>query len=141
MFGAIKTHHHLSVADIVAHLHGVEYIILAQPAPKTRYELPIHFTIFLNTHTPLPSGVKEAVFEKFCDQYEITKTADIMSEIAPVAFAQTDKATLMPMHLFKTEDQQSIPNVPLYVIDFLGDAKGFHEVKVEGQTGWSYSYS
>lgn len=137
----IKTYYYLETPDILAHLHNVEYIIMAKPSGNTAIDLPIHFTIFLNTHTALPQGIKEAVFEKFCAQYAITRTAEVMNEVAPVAFAKTDKETLMPMHLFKAEDQHNIPNIPLHIIDFLGDAKGFNEVKVEGQTGWSYSYS
>ncbi len=137
----IKAYHYLETHEILAHLHNVEYIIMAKPNGNTAIDLPIHFTIFLNTHTALPQEIKEAVFEKFCAQYAITRTAEVMSEPASVAFAKTDKETLMPMHLFKAEDQRNIPSVLLHIIDFLGDAEGFLEVKVEGQTGWSYSYS
>ncbi len=138
---SLTVHHHLGVHDILAHLENVEYIIMATPNTDPSLPYPIHFTIFLNTHEELPYEVKDAVLDKFCEQYDITSKAHVMSELAPVGFAQTDKEALMPMHLFKKEDQGSIPHVYLHVIDFLGDAKGFKEVKEDDQTGWSYSYN
>jgi hypothetical protein len=137
----LKANRYLKPDEIALHLEGVEYIILAQPHSNKEHALPIHFTIFLNTHEALPDSVKQPVFEKFCTQYNITKTSDILNTLQAVAFAETNNDRIMPMHLFKPEDQKSIPHTFLHIIDFLGDAQNFKEVKTDGQTGWSYSYS
>ncbi len=137
----LKAYRYLDAGEIEAHLEGVEYIILAQPHASSESKMPMHFTLFLNTHDELPEAIKAAVLQKFCAQYAITKTAEVLSALQAVAFAETDGEKIMPMHLFKPEDHANVPHTFLHIIDFLGDAEGFKEVKVEGQTGWSYSYN
>jgi hypothetical protein len=138
---AIKTQRYFDRSEIDAHLFGVEYIIMAAPAPETFESSPIHFTIFLNTKEPLPEPVRDAVFEKFCKQYGITATAEFFAGVGSVAFAETRQETPMPMHLVREEDRRALPHTPMYVMDFLGDSDTFGEVKKNGMTGWSYSYS
>ncbi len=137
---ALETKHYFTPDEIQANLAGVEYIIMAKPSPDHFKETPIHFTIFLNIDEALPQEIKDAVFEKFCEQYNIFKTAHVMSALQAVAFAQTRQDTPMPMHLVKSEDQHTIPNIPLHVIDFLGDSTDFEQTKRDNLTGWSYSY-
>ncbi len=137
---AIRAHKYLQENEIIEHLKNVEYIIMATPNPDALSKFPIHFTIFLNTQEELPHEVKDAVLDQFCEQYEITSKDAIISQIAKVGFAQTDEETLMPMHLFKADSQKEIPHINLHLIDFIGNAKGFDEVKNDGHTGWSYSY-
>jgi hypothetical protein len=137
---AIRAHNYLEKSEILKHLSDVEYIIMATPNPDALSKFPIHFTIFLNTEE-LPYEVKDAVLDQFCEQYEITSKDSVISQVAKVGFAQTDEDTLMPMHLFKPEAQKEIPHVNLHLIDFIGDANGFDEVKNDGHTGWSYSYN
>ncbi|MEA3373521.1 MAG: hypothetical protein U9Q62_07510 [Campylobacterota bacterium] len=138
---ALETKHYFTPDEIQAKLAGVEYIIMAAPSPDHFKETPIHFTIFLNTHEALPEEIKGAVFEKFCEQYNIINTAHVMSALQAVAFAETRQETPMPMHLVKPEDQRTIPHVPLHVIDFLGDSSDFEQTKRDSLTGWSYSYN
>jgi len=138
---AIKTNRFFDKAEIDAHLFGVEYVIMAAPAPEEFAATPIHFTIFLNTKEPLPAPVTEAVFEKFCAQYAITATTERFEGLCGVAFAQTQQETPMPMLLLKEEDRRALPHVAMYVFDFLGDSKAFAEVRDEHLTGWTYSYA
>jgi hypothetical protein len=138
---SLDAHKHLQESEIISHLKNVEYIIMAAPNPDERSKSPIHFTIFLNTSDALPQDIQAAVLDKFCHQYHITKVDHLLSELAKVGFAETREETLMPMHLFKPEDQQNIPGVIMHIMDFLGDSTGFDEVKKEDQTGWSYSYN
>jgi hypothetical protein len=138
---SLDVHKHLNNSEIIEHLKDVEYIIMAAPNPAEHSKFPIHFTIFLNTSDTLPQDIQAAVLDKFCDQYSITKVDQLLSELAQVGFAKTSEETLMPMHLFKPEDQKKIPGVTMHVMDFLGDSTGFNEVKKEDQTGWSYSYN
>jgi hypothetical protein len=138
---AIKTQRYFDRSEIDAHLFGVEYIIMAAPAPDTFKQSPIHFTIFLNTAEPLPESVRDAVFEKFCRQYSITAAAEFFGGIGSIAFALTQQETPMPMHLVRDEDRRALPHTQMYVMDFLGDSDRFKEVKTKGLTGWSYSYS
>jgi hypothetical protein len=141
MKNSLKAHRYLEKDEIKTHLDGVEYIIMATPHGDTLSESPIHFSIFLNTDEILPQEIQEAVLEKFCQQYSIFRKESVMSELAAVAFAQTDEETMMPMHLFKPEDQKNIPHTTLHIIDFIGDSTEFKEVKEDGHTGWSYSYN
>ncbi len=137
---AIRAHNYLEKSEILKHLSDVEYIIMATPNPDALSKFPIHFTIFLNTEE-LPYEVRDAVLDQFCEQYEITSKDSVISQVAKVGFAQTDEDTLMPMHLFKPDAQKEIPHVNLHLIDFIGDANSFDEVKNDGHTGWSYSYN
>ncbi len=138
---AIETQRYFDPAEIDAHLVGVEYIIMATPSPEEFKEAPIHFTIFLNTSDEFPDGIQQAIFQKFCAQYNITRTAEFVGGVGSVGFAQTKQETPMPMWLIKDEDRRAIPHVPLYVMDFLGDSDAFKEVKEQLLTGWSYSYA
>jgi len=138
---SLDAHKHLSKSEIITHLENVEYIIMAAPNPAEHSKFPIHFTIFLNTSDPLPQDIQKAVLDKFCDQFAITKVDQLLSELAKVGFAETSEETMMPMHLFKPEDQAKIPGVVMHIMDFLGDSTAFDEVKKEDKTGWSYSYN
>lgn len=138
---ALATKRYFEPSDIDAHLKGVEYIIMATPAPESYKETPIHFTIFLNTKDVLPEPIKEAVLGKFCQEHDITKIDELLSQLQPVAFAETGQDTPMPMLLIKPADIRSIPHTVMHVMDFLGDSSGFKEAKVDNLTGWSYSYS
>ena len=137
---AIKTLHYLNPQEISDLLKNVEYIIMAAPAPKEFSDTPIHFTIFLNTHEELPSGVKEAVLEKFMEENGIKNPIHIMSQLAPVGFATTQQSTPMPMLLIQPQDIFSIPHTKLHVIDFLAQSDEYEEVKNDSLTGWSYAY-
>ncbi len=138
---AIKTEHYLSQEKIQKHLQNVEYIIMAASAPEHFKDTPIHFTIFLNTADTIPADVQIAILNKFQDEYKIGQTAKLLSQIMPVGFAiSSSQDTPMPMLLVKQEDQRSIANVPMYVMDFLADSDEFFEVKEKNLTGWSYSY-
>jgi hypothetical protein len=135
---AIKTNHYLEVQEIEDLLEGVEYIIMATPAPEHFSKTPIHVTIFLNTQEYFSQDIKELIFDKFCQDYKISASAEVMSQIMPVGFANTTHDTPMPMLLVKPADQNSIPYLPLHVIDFLAASDGFEEVTKESLTGWSY---
>ncbi|OHE10236.1 MAG: hypothetical protein A2513_09100 [Sulfurimonas sp. RIFOXYD12_FULL_33_39] len=138
---AIKTLNYLSVNEIKEHLENVEYIIMAAPSPEYFKDTPIHFTIFLNTCEELPKEIQEAVFEKFLDENSIKNPIEVMSQIMPVGFSQSQQETLMPLLLVKQEDMRDIPNFAMFVFDFLADSDNFSEAKDKSLTGWSYSYS
>ncbi|MDD5372079.1 MAG: hypothetical protein PHO62_01495 [Sulfurimonas sp.] len=138
---AIKTLRYLSVSEIEEHLNGVEYIIMAAPAPDNFKETPIHFTIFLNTSDNLPNDIQKAIFDKFLYEEGIKNPIEVMSQIMPVGFSEGVQETLMPMLLVKQEDMRSIPNAPMFVIDFLADSNNFSEAKDKSLTGWTYSYN
>lgn len=140
-FKALETKRYFDPIEINEHLEGVEYIIMAAPAPDAFKESPIHFTIFLNTRESLPEEIKEAVFEQFCAQYNISNTAEVMSSLQAVAFAMTSQETPMPMFLVKPQDRAELPHTVMHVIDFLGDSPDFKETKENQLTGWSYSYN
>lgn len=135
---AIKIQRYLSVEEIQTLLEKIEYIIMATPAPEHFKKTPVHVTIFLNTSEHYSQDIKEMIFDKFCQDYKITATAEVMSQIMPVGFAKTTHDTPMPMLLVKPQDQNSIPHVPLHVIDFLADSNEFEEVIQKSLTGWSY---
>jgi hypothetical protein len=138
---AIKTLKYLSIDEIKKNLDGVEYIIMAAPAPDNFKETPIHFTVFLNTSDDLPKDIQEAILDKFLYQEEIKNPNEIMSQLMPVGFSQGVQDTLMPMLLINQSDIMSIPNTPMFVIDFLADSNNFKEAKEKSLTGWSYSYN
>ncbi len=135
---AIKTNHYLEINEIEALLEGVEYIIMATPAPEHFAKTPVHVSIFLNTQEHFSQEIKEMIFDKFCQDYKISTSAEVMSQIMPVGFANTTHDTPMPMLLVKAADQNSIPYIALHVIDFLADSDAFEEVTKESLTGWSY---
>jgi hypothetical protein len=138
---SIKTEKYLSPEEIQKHLQNVEYIIMAAPAPEHFKDTPIHFTIFLNTAEQIPKDIQEAILEKFREEHGIKEPAELMSQLMPVGFAISNaQDTPMPMLLVKPEDQRSIPNVPMHVMDFLADSDNFDEAKKDSLTGWSYSY-
>lgn len=137
---SIKAEKHMSKQEIIAHLEGVEYIIMAAPNTQEMPQAPIHFTIFLNTSDAIPKDIQKQIIDKFATQYAITNIRDLFSQLDDVAFAITNQETPMPMHLYTPDEKKSLPSVKLHVIDFLADAKEFSEVK-QGQTGWSYSYN
>ena len=137
---AIKTEKYLNTDEINTHLEKVEYIIMAAPAPEYFQDTPIHITIFLNTAEQFPDKIKEMIFDKFYTDYDITKHAEVMSQVMPVGFALTSHDTPMPMLLVKPQDRSSIPHVPMHVIDFLADSTYFEEVTTKSLTGWSCAY-
>ena len=138
---SIKTEKYLSKDEIEKHLQNVEYIIMAAPAPDHFKDTPIHFTIFLNTAEQIPKDIQEAILDKFRAEHGIKEPAELMSQLMPVGFAISNaQDTPMPMLLVKPEDQRSIPNVPMHVMDFLADSDNFDEAKKDSLTGWSYSY-
>ena len=138
---AIKTLKYLSIDEIKKNLDGVEYIIMAAPAPDNFKETPIHFTVFLNTSDDLPKDIQDAILDKFLYQEEIKNPNEIMSQLMPVGFSQGVQDTFMPMLLINQSDIMSIPNTPMFVIDFLADSNNFKEAKEKSLTGWSYSYN
>lgn len=138
---AIKTLKYLNPSEIKKHLDGVEYIIMAAPAPDYFKETPIHFTIFLNTSENLPKDIQEAIFDKFLNENAIKNPIEVMSQIMPVGFSQGTQETLMPLLLVKEEDMRNIPNTAMFVIDFLADSNNFSEAKEKSLTGWTYSYN
>lgn len=138
---AIKTLRYLSTSEIQEHFKNVEYIIMAAPAPEHFKNTPIHFTIFLNTSDNLPKDIQAAIFDKFLDENGIENPIEVMSQIMPVGLSEGTQETLMPLLLVKQEDMRSIPNVPLFVMDFLADSDNFDEAKIKSLTGWTYSYN
>ena len=114
---------------------------MATPAPEKYKATPLHFTLFLNTADKLPQEIQDAILEKFCSDHNITNPQEVLSQLMPVGFAQSNQQdTPMPMLLIKPQDQATIPHVPMHVIDFLGDSDQFDEAKVKNLTGWSYAY-
>ncbi len=136
----LQSSRYLEKNEIESHLEGVEYIIMAQPSVRDDSPAPIQFTIFLNTSEVLPQEIKDAVFKKFCKQYEIFNVIDLLAGIGVVGFALTQQDTPMPMHLFKQEEMASMSTTKMYIFDFEADSKQFKEVK-DGLSGWSYSYN
>jgi len=137
----IQTNTYFTPDEIQKHLKNVEYIIMATPAPSHFKDTPIQFSIFLNAQDRFPQDIKDAILDKFLDDYEITNPAEVMSQLMPVGFSMSTQDTPMPLLLIKQEDQRSIPHAIMHVIDFLGDSDKFYEAKVEKLTGWSYSYN
>lgn len=138
---AIQTDKYIEHTAIHKHLESVDYIIMAAPAPEHFKDTPIHFTIFLNTSDELPREVQEAVLDKFLDDNSIQNPKEIMSRLMPVGFGLSNQDTPMPLLLVKNEDQLSIPNTLMHVMDFLADSDNFIEAKIHKLTGWTYSYS
>jgi hypothetical protein len=135
----LKITTYLSYNEIETLLEGVDYIMMAAPSMLNN-ELPIHFTIILNTSEVIPEEVKPLILEKFCQEHSITATSHVLSNRERIAFAMTPQETPMPRHLIDDGEARTIPWKLLHIIDFLGDAEGFKEAK-EGLSGWSYSYN
>jgi hypothetical protein len=138
---AIKTDKYFQHEEIQAHLKNVEFIIMAASAPNHFRDTPIHFTIFLNTSDELSQEIKDAVFEKFLQDYSIKNPKELMSQLMPVGFSMSEQDTPMPLLLVKPEDQKSIPSAIMHVMDFLADSDEFFEAKEHKLTGWSYKYN
>lgn len=136
---ALKINSYLSTGEIVNLLKKVEYILMASPSMMVD-ELPIHFTIILNTSDVIPEEVKPLILEKFCRELDITKTSHMLSNRERIAFAMTTQETPMPKHIVDDAEANTIPWTLLHIIDFLGDSNGFKEAK-DGLSGWSYSYN
>ncbi len=134
----IKTY--LSKREIQDHLQNVEYIIMAAPSLLSAPKLPLHFSIFLNTSDVIPDAIKEQLLAKFCQEYGITQTSHVLSNLERIAFARTPQETLMPRHIIDDVEANTIPWTLMHIIDFLGDSEGFKEAK-DGLSGWSYSYN
>ena len=137
----IQTDTYFTPDEIQKHLKNVEYIIMAAPAPSHFKDTPIQFSIFLNTQDKFDKDIKDAILDKFLDDYKITNPKEIMSQLMPVGFSMSKQDTPMPLLLVKQEDQRTIPHAIMHVIDFLADSDKFHEAKIEKLTGWSYSYN
>jgi hypothetical protein len=131
---------YLSVGEINQLLEKVEYILMAAPSMMNEKELPIHFTIILNTADVIPDEVKPLILEKFCRELNITATSHVLSNRERIAFALTTQETPMPKHIIDNAEANSIPWTLLHIIDFLGDSEEFKEAK-DGLSGWSYSYN
>lgn len=136
---ALKVNSYLSSGEIKRLLENVEYILMASPSMMVD-ELPIHFTIILNTSDVIPEEVKPLVLEKFCRELTITATSHVLSNRERIAFAMTTQETPMPRHIVDDAEANSIPWTLLHIIDFLGDSTDFKEAK-DGLSGWSYSYN
>lgn len=136
---ALKINSYLSTGEIANLLKKVEYILMASPSMMAD-ELPIHFTIILNTSDVIPEEVKPLILEKFCRELDITKTSHMLSNRERIAFAMTTQETPMPKHIVDDAEANTIPWTLLHIIDFLGDSNGFKEAK-DGLSGWSYSYN
>ena len=101
---------------------------------KIDYFLILNQDIFLE-----PDCLEKIV--KFLDENSIKNPIEVMSQIMPVGFSQSQQETLMPLLLVKQEDMRDIPNFAMFVFDFLADSDNFSEAKDKSLTGWSYSYS
>ena len=131
---------YLSFEEITKLLEKVEYILMAAQSMMSENELPIHFTIILNTADVIPEEVKPLLLEKFCRELNITATSHVLSNRERIAFAMTTQETPMPKHIVDENDARTIPWTLLHIIDFLGDSEEFKEAK-DGLSGWSYSYN
>jgi len=135
----LKVNSYLSAGEITTLLEKVEYILMASPSMMVD-ELPIHFTIILNTSDVIPDDVKPLILEKFCRELGINATSHVLSNRERIAFALTTQESPMPKHIVDDAEANSIPWRLLHIIDFLGDSEGFKEAK-DGLSGWSYSYN
>lgn len=131
---------YLSLGEINQLLEKVEYILMAAPSMMKEDQLPIHFTIILNTAELIPEDIRPLLLEKFCAELGITATSHVLSNRERIAFALTTQETPMPKHIVDDNDARTIPWTLLHIIDFLGDSEEFKEAK-EGLSGWSYSYN
>jgi len=138
----LKTEQYLNSSEIKEHLKDVEFIIMATPAPEVFKETPIQFSIFLNTEDNLPKEIQKEVLEKLLHENNISKPAELMSQLMPVGFSiGASQETPMPLLLVDPKDQKSIPYNVMFVMDFLADSETYEEVKEKSLTGWSYTYN
>lgn len=137
-YPSIKIKSYLTKQEISDNLKGISHIIMVAPSPKELSKTPLHVSIFLNTDEKLSKEIQKNIFDKFCKDYKLFNTADILSQVMPVGFADTGHDTAMPMLLIKPQDQMSIPHIPMFVIDFLADSNDFTDTKTKDLTGWSY---
>ena len=135
----LKVNSYLANSEISKLLENVEYILMASPS-MMKNQLPIHFTIILNTADVIPEEVKPLILEKFCRELGITATSHVLSNRERIAFAMTTQETPMPKHIVDDAEANTIPWTLLHIIDFLGDSEEFKEAK-DGLSGWSYSYN
>ena len=138
---SIETQKYYDIIEIKQNLKNVEYIIMAQPAPKQFADTPIHFTIFLNTSENIPKEIQDDIFNRFLNNEGIYNTKELMMRIMPVGFSLGAQDTPMPLLIVRPEDMQEIPNTPMFVMDFLADSENFMEAKTHALTGWTYSYA
>ena len=138
---SIETKKYYDIIEIKSHLKNVEYVIMAQPAPKKFEDTPIHFTIFLNTSDNIPKEIQEEIFNRFLDNEGIYNPKELMMRLMPVGFSLGAQDTPMPLLIVRQEDMSAIPNTPMLVMDFLADSENFMEAKIHALTGWTYSYN
>jgi hypothetical protein len=137
---ALTVNSYLSLGEITKLLEKVEYILMAAPSMMAEPELPIHFTVILNTSEVIPEEVKPLLLEKFCRELRISETSHVLSNRERIAFALTTQETPTPKHIVDDAEANSIPWALLHIIDFLGDSEEFKEAK-DGLSGWSYCYN
>jgi hypothetical protein len=139
-YPAIKVEDYLHLETVEKNLENVSYIIFV--APVTGENLPaLHVTLFFNTKEKIPNEIAVQIFDKFCNDFEMKNIQKTLSDLLPVGFAKTSvHETPMPMLLVKQQERMSIPNRPMYVIDFLADSSQFQEAQTRELTGWSYVY-
>ena len=135
-YPSIKIKSYLTHQQILINLQDIAYIVMIAPSPKEDLKAPLHVSMFLNTDKKLPKEVQKSIFDKFCKDYKLFNTTDILSQIMPVGFADTGHDSAMPMLLMKP--QMSIPHIPMFVLDFLANSNEFTDTKTKGLTGWSY---
>ena len=138
---SIETKKYYDIIEIQQHLKNVEYIIMAQPAPKQFADTPIHFSIFLNTIENIPKEIQDDIFNTFLKNEGIYNPKELMMRIMPVGFSLGAQDTAMPLLIIRPEDMSAIPNTPMLVMDFLADSESFIEAKTHALTGWTYSYN
>ncbi len=134
---SIEIKGYLNHSEIDALLDGVEYIVSVAPSMMAN-ELPLHFSIFLNTTEEIPPQYKDAVFDKFCQELRVSESSHLLSTLAPIAFAITAQESPMPRYLIDPNEAMQIPHKKLHLIDFLGDSEQFPQAK-DGLSGWSYN--
>ncbi len=138
-YPSIKIKSYLTHQQILINLQDISYIAMIAPTPKEDLKAPLHVSMFLNTDEKLPKEVQKSIFDKFCKDCKLFNATDILSQIMPVGFADTGHDSAMPMLLIKSQDQMSIPHIPMFVLDFLADSDEFTDTKTKGLTGWSYA--
>lgn len=138
---ALQTTGYLNKEEIDKYINGVEYIIMAAPAPEYFSQTPIHFTIFLNTADNLPPHIAGAVLEKFLREHSISQPQNLLSQLMGVGFGIGNHDTHMPLLIIKPQDLVQIPHTTMFVMDFLADSNNFNEVKEHSLSGWTYKYN
>lgn len=134
----LHTDRYLSLEEIEKNLDGIEYIIMAEPAPHQFKDTPIHFSIFLNTKDTLPEDISKMVFQKLLRENSIKNPKELLFGKKGVGFGVTAEKTAMPLLLIEQKDILCIPHTTMYIYDFLAEADGYEEVSKHNLTGWSY---